>query len=257
MKNRIHREEEILKYLETCEFLSTGQAMEKFGGSAATIRRAFVNLAEGNLARRTHGGISRLSARREGGSLPFAMRERWLDDEKARLARRAMEFFPESGAVFIHGGSTTLGLAHHINRGTIITDSINVCGVLLQRFHSGRGPEVILPGGTLDLMGDVLVGSRAEAAIRDYRAEVVFFSARGMDEEGVLDATDTLVSTARLMIRNASLRVMIADHSKFRKFGMTRMASWEEVNVLVTTDLAENRPWFAMIEKHGVKVVTI
>jgi DeoR/GlpR family transcriptional regulator of sugar metabolism len=254
MKKR--REEDILKHLETCEFLSTEQAMKMVGGSAATIRRAFVRLAKSNLARRVHGGLNRLP---QGGSdaLPFVMRGRWLENEKTRLAARAMEFVPKGGAVFIHGGSTTLGLAHHIKSGTIITDSINVCGVLMQRFPSGGGPDVILPGGTLDLKSDALVGPRAEAALREYRADAAFFSSRGMDEEGVLDTTDTQVATARLMIRNAALRVMIADHSKFRKFGLTRVVPWEQVNVLVTSDHAENRPWFEMIKKHGVRVVLV
>jgi len=250
------REEALLKHLESREFLSTEQAMKLAGGSAATIRRAFVKLAESNLARRVHGGLRRLPKGGDG-SLPFAMRERWFDEEKARLAERAMEFVPQGGVVFVHGGSTTLKLASYIRGGTVITDSINFCGVLMRRFASGGGPEVILPGGTLDMKGDALHGPRTEAALRDYRADVAFFSARGMDEEGVLDTSDTLVATARQMLRNAALRVMLADHSKFRKFGLTQMAPWSQVNVLVTTNHAENRRWFEMIKKHGVKVVLV
>jgi DeoR/GlpR family transcriptional regulator of sugar metabolism len=253
---RKRREEDILKRLETCEFLSTEQAMAMVGGSAATIRRAFIKLAGSNLARRVHGGLRRLSKGGDG-SLPFVMREHWLEEEKARLAGRAMEFIPPGGVVFIHGGSTTLGLARHIRGGTVITDSINVCGVLMQRFSAGGGPEILLPGGTLDLRGDALFGPRTEAALREYRADVVFFSARGMDDEGLLDTTDTLVATVRLMVRNSALRVMLADHSKFRKFGLTQMVPWAQVDVLVTSDRAENRPWFEMIKKHGVKVVLV
>jgi len=127
----------------------------------------------------------------------------------------------------------------------------------MQRFATGGGPEVIVPGGTLDLKGDALHGPRAEAALREYRADVAFFSARGMDEEGLLDTSDTLVATARLMLRNAALRVMLADHSKFRKFGLTQMVPWEQVDVLITSDHAANRPWFELIKKRGVKVVLV
>lgn len=251
---RKEREEEILKYLETAEFLSTEEAIQLFGGSAATVRRAFVNLAKNNLARRVHGGLQRLPEEK-GISIPIAMRESWLGTEKARLAKRAAEFAPHGGSVFIHGGSTTLGLAHHIKSGTVITDAIRVCGVFMQHFSAGGGPELILTGGVLDLKNDMCTGSRAESAIRDYRADVAFFSARGMDDEGPLDLYDSLVATARLMIRNASRRVMLADHSKFRKFGLTRMTAWEDVDVLVTSDHAENRPWFEMLEKRGVEIV--
>ncbi|MDR1010468.1 MAG: DeoR/GlpR family DNA-binding transcription regulator [Opitutaceae bacterium] len=250
------REEDLLKHLESCEFLTTEQAMKLVGGSAATVRRAFVKLAESNLARRMHGGIRRLPKGGDG-SLPFVMRERWFEEEKACLAERAMEFVPKGGVVFIHGGSTTLKLAHHIRGGTVITDSINICGVFMQRFSSGGGPEVLLPGGTLDMRGDALFGPRTEAALREYRADVVFFSARGMDDEGLLDISDALVATVRQMVRNSALRVMLADHSKFRKFGLTQMMPWSQVDVLVTSNHPENRPWFEMIKKHGVKLVLV
>ncbi|MDR0902579.1 MAG: DeoR/GlpR family DNA-binding transcription regulator [Opitutaceae bacterium] len=252
MKKR--REEDILKHLETREFLSTEQAMKIAGGSAATIRRTFVSLAKNSLAQRVHGGVRRLP--REGSvAIPIAMRERWLEREKMRLAARAMDFMPEDGAVFIQGGSTMLGLAHHIKSGTVITNSIKVCSVLMQRFSAGGGPEVILLGGMLDLKSDLLTGPRTESAIREYRAGATFFSTRGMDEEGPLDTTDAVVATTRAMIRNTSRCVMIADHSKFRKFGLARVVSWKAVNILVTSDHPENRRWFKMIEKQGVRVV--
>ncbi|MDR1789710.1 MAG: DeoR/GlpR family DNA-binding transcription regulator [Opitutaceae bacterium] len=247
------REEEILRYLENHEFLTTEKAIKLLGDSAATVRRAFVNLARSNLVQREHGGVRAFP--KGGGNLPFSLRESWLGDEKERLAARAMEFVPVGGVVFIHGGSTVLGLARYLRGGVIITDTIHVCEILMKRFPNGGGPEVILPGGVFDLKSDILVGPRAEAGIRDYRADVVFFSARGMDEEGPLDTTDTHVATARAMIRNAGMRVMLADHSKFRKFGLTRMASWKEINVLITSDHPDNRPWFKLIEENGVKVV--
>jgi len=255
---RRQREEQILHYLESHEFLSTEQAFALFGGSPATIRRAFSRLAESNSVKRVHGGVSRM--RMGGGSgepIPFSMRGQWFADEKARLAERAMEFAPKNGAMFIHSGSTTLALARYITQGTVITNSINVCELLMHRFPSGGGPEIILPGGTFDLKAGVMAGPRTESVIREYLAETAFFSARGMDEEGLLDPSDNLASVVRPMIQNADRAVMIADHSKFRKFGLARMVPWKLVDILVTSDYAENHPWFEMIEKHGVKIVTI
>ena len=252
MKKR--REEDILKQLETREFISTEEAMELVGGSAATVRRVFIRLAESNLAKRVYGGI-RSIPKSTGDAIPHNIREGWLREEKQRLAKRAVEFAPLGSAVFLHGGSTTIALAHHIRGCTIITDCIGICNVLMNRFSSGGGPDVILTGGMLDLKTDMLTGFRAEEGIRDYRADVVFFSARGMDDEGVLDLSDPRFATIRLMIQNADMRVMIADHSKFRKFGLMRMAAWKDINVLVTSDHPENRPWFKKIEKHGVKIV--
>jgi DeoR/GlpR family transcriptional regulator of sugar metabolism len=253
MKKRY--EEEILGYLEKHEFFPSDKAAAHFGVSAATMRRVFARMAKSALGQRVHGGLRRLPEEISSNQIPFVVRGRWLADEKRRLAAKAMEFWPRGGTVFLHCGSTVLGMAHHIRGGTILTNSVNVCNVLMSRFAGGGGPEVVLLGGLLKLKSDILVGSWTEAMLREYRTDVMFFSARGMDEEGVLDTTDEEVAVPRVGIRGAAKRVMLADHSKFRKFGLRRMVSWKDVDVLVTSDHPKNRRWFKMIREHGVEVV--
>ncbi len=254
MKER--RETIILRYLESNDFLSTFQAAELLRTSPATVRREFARLAENRSARRVQGGLKRLPP--EGNnSIPFTLREQWHAEEKAAIALRAREFLNNGDPIFIHGGSTTLALANHIDSGTVITNSVAVCGALMQRFPAGNGPEVILPGGTIDLKAGILFGSRTEAALREYYAGTAFFSARGMDDEGILDTNDQLAAVARMMIRHAEKVIMLADRSKFRKFGMSRMILWPEIDILITGDEPENYPLFNTIRKHGVRIITV
>jgi len=249
------REEEILRYLEEHDYLSTDQAIAMFHTSPATIRRDFTRLAENSSARRVQGGLRRLSPE-ANASIPLLMREQWFAAEKARLAERAMEFVPPEGVIFIHSGSTTLYMGRHLTNETIITNSTALCELLRSRFPSG-GPQLILPGGYYDLKAGVIAGSRAEATIMQYRAEVVFFSARGMDDDGILDTNDDLAAVARAMITHAERVVMLADHSKFRKFGMSRLVGWDKIHVLITTDYPDNYPVFRKIEQFGVKIILV
>ena len=85
----------------------------------------------------------------------------------------------------------------------------------------------------------------------------VFFSARGLDAEGVLDTSDATAGVARAMIEHARLAVMLADHSKFSGDGMARMVFWSQVDVLVTADRTENRPLLDTIRRQGVKVIAV
>ncbi len=50
---------------------------------------------------------------------------------------------------------------------------------------------------------------------------------------------------------------MLADPSKFRNFGMSRLVLWSKVNILVTIDAPENRPLLETIQKQGVTVVYV
>jgi len=249
------REENMLHYLEQHEYLSTEKAVEIFQVSPATIRRIFTKLAENNSARRVRGGVRRLSPG-ANASIPFLMREQWFASEKALLAKRAMEFVPPDGVIFIHSGSTTLYMGNHIANETVITDSTALCELLRTRFPSG-GPQVIVAGGTYDLKAGAIAGSRAASVIMQYHANVAFFSARGMDDEGILDTNDELAAVARSMVTRAERVVMLADHSKFREFGMSRMVLWNRIHFLITTDFPDNYPFFRKIEQAGVKIILI
>lgn len=161
----INRQKEILRYLENNEFLSASQAIDMFHASPATIRRDFLRLTENNSAKRVQGGVQRIPVGRNA-SIPFFMREQWFTSEKARLAERAIEFVPEKGTIFIHSGSTTLGMGHHLNDGNVITNSITICELLRNRFPAGGVPEIVLLGGSFDLKAGVTYGSKTDDYLR-------------------------------------------------------------------------------------------
>lgn len=253
---RSEREEQLWNALEKRDYLSIPQVAELLGTTPATARRVVNRLAEHQVVRRVHGGVRRMPPE-WNSSIPQRLREQWFGAEKRLLARRAMELVPQDAVLFIHGGSTTTCLGELISGGSVITNSLRLAGVLCERFPGESGPEVIVPGGTLDRKAGILSGARAERAIAGYRADAVFFSARGIDTEGVLDTSDSTSGMARTMIEHASLAVMLADHSKFRTAGMSRMVWWNEVDVLVTCDCPENRSLREAIQRMGVRVLTV
>ncbi len=250
------RESEILEYLEKNSYISTEQAMEMFGKSAASIRRDFTRLAENGNARRVQGGLRAIQP--DGNhSIPFFLRERKFMEEKAAIAQKAAEFFPKNGVCFIHSGSTTLLLGNHINSGTVITNCLTFCELLRSRFPSGGGPELIVPCGSVDLKAGIIAGSKAEATLRDYYADTVFFSCRGMDKEGLLDVNDTIAASSRTMIERSRRVIMLADHSKFRTFGLSRLVPWSKIHMLITTETEENRPFLQHIRSFGVEICPV
>lgn len=253
---RSEREEQLFQLLEEREFLPIAQVSELLHITPATARRLANRLAEHQMARRVHGGVRRIPPDLNP-SIPFPLRELWFREEKRLLARRALELVRKDAVLFIHGGSTTFCFGELIADGSVITNSLHLAALLCERFPGEAGPEVIVPGGTLDRKAVILSGSRTERAIAGYRADAVFFSARGLDGEGVLDTSEATVGVARAMIEHAGLVVMLADHSKFHSFGMARMVWWNEVDVLVTCDCEENRRDREAIQRKGVRILTV
>ncbi len=254
MKNE--REELLCNALDRCDYLSIARVAELLGTTAATARRVVNRLAEHQTVRRVHGGVRRIPPELNQ-SIPLRLREQWFGAEKRLLARRAMELVRKDAVLFIHGGSTTSCFSDLLSGGSVITNSLRLAGLLCERFPGETGPEVIVPGGTLDRKAGILSGTRAERSIAGYRADAVFFSARGLDAEGVLDTSDATAGIARAMIEHASLAVMLADHSKFQAAGMSRMVWWNDVDVLVTCDCPENRALRETIQRRGVQVLTV
>ena len=251
------REAEILRYLDTHEFMATETAMALFRASPATVRRDFNHLAEGHIVRRVRGGVRSIPAE-VGQSIPFSLREQWFAREKARLAEKAMEFIAPGSVTFLHGGSTTNSMANLWKDGCVITDSIGFCELLGRRFPAGEGgPQVILAGGALDLKAGVVMGSRTERILNQYHADAVVFSARGLDEEGCLDTNDDAAGCIRAMIDHASLVILLADSSKFGSPAMARVVSWNRIDILIAAATPENREELRRIARLGVRVVPI
>ena len=247
------RRKEILSALEERDFLGTDEAAQLWGASASSIRRDFGFLAENGLVRRVRGGVRRIGVA-ENASIPLPVRNRFFVDEKQAIARRAAVYLPADGAVFLHGGSTAEMMMPYLERGCVITDSVSLGEALRRKYAGGGGPELIMSGGCFDFKAGVLVGSRAENMLSQYRVDAAFFSTRGLDRQGLLDTNDQIAAVLRTMIRHARKPVLLADHSKFTAFGLSRVVGWHEIFAVITRRTPENGEFLDELIRQGVTV---
>lgn len=248
------RARRILDSLQRCKFISTDYACEHFRASAATIRRDFNELAASGLVCRTHGGIKSLDADMVP-SVPIGVRGEWNRDEKQNLAEYAATLIGNGDSVMIYGGSTTQYTGLYIEHGTIVTNLPSICTQLVVRFPTGNGPHVILTGGLLDYRTGNLQGPAALASVERYSCDICICSAFGMDETGLTDIDDECVSMIRAMMRRSRKKVVIADHTKFRRRAVCRAVDWEDIDMLVTTPNSDNLDILNIIRGKGVNVV--
>ena len=61
-------------------------------------------------------------------------------------------------------------------------------------------------------------------------------------------------SLRRIMLQNASLRVLLCDHSKFDKISSCKLFGFDMIDYLVT-DSMPNEEWIEFLEKQNVQLL--
>src|SRR5262249_25072302 len=140
------------------------ETADALGVSEDTIRRDLRELAAERLLLRVHGGALPASPATEN----LVARRTISPQEKTALARVASQMPRPGQVIFLDGGTTTLELARHIDRGlraTIVTHSPTIAAELVE-----HRAEVLIVGGRLFKHSMVAVGAAAAETIRGIRA---------------------------------------------------------------------------------------
>lgn len=218
-----------------------------------TIRRDLDALAGAGRVLRRHGG----AVPADGGDreLPHAERQRLNPLEKEAIAREAAGRARPGQTLLLDASSTALSLARHLpdQEQTVLTNSLLVAGALARHGQT----RVVLIGGTLFKPSLSFLGPAAEQALRGYRADVLFFSARGLDAEwGLSDANEQQAALKRVMVEQSARRIVMADHSKFGIRAPDRIAAWKGLHEVIT-DAKAPRADVSRLERAGLKVTRV
>jgi len=206
--------------------------VQALGVTDETIRRDLARLAEQGLVRRAHGGALAVRPSDETDTA-FRLREHAV--EKAAIGRRAAELVKDGSSIILDSGTTTLGLARAL-RGkenltvvtTAVTNAIELVG--------NPTMSVIMTGGVIRPTTFGASGQLAAATLRGLHVDQTFLAIHSASVAGGL--TYPLfeeVDAKRAMIEAASEVILLADHSKFGRQALVRVAPITAVNRIITT----------------------
>lgn len=223
-----------------------------FDVTTETIRRDLSDLQRKKLVRRVHGGG--VPWEKSVFEPLVAVRADLNDDEKRRIARRAIEELPERGSIIIDSGSTLTRFAEAIPDGrqlNVVTNSLPIAMALAER----DAIDVIVAGGTLRKNTLALVDGQTVDAIKPLVVDTLFISSDAATPgTGLTTPYREEASLKETMIRSARRVVALIDYSKFVKDEFVRFAEWSDIDVLVTnTEI--NPTVAAAIEATGTTVV--
>lgn len=231
------RRDSIRESLDKDGYVRLSALSEELGVSPVTIHRDLDFLeAEGALERIRGGARSVV-----GGQRPirtdYETRQSQMVQEKASIARRAMEEIPDGATIFLDSSTTVLELGKYLAREavrglTIVTNS----PALAFQLSAPLIHVVVLPG-ELNQSLRALTGRWTVEFFDQLSINLAFVSAAGITaEKGIMTTQRGLADVTAAAFSRADRRIALVDSSKFGVSALVTMATPEELDLVITDE---------------------
>ncbi len=220
----------ILDILEACKSTSIHNLAQKLYVSETTIRRDLNELQKQGKVRRVFGGV--LLMERDLVTTPF-YGHTTIDKDKQEIAKLASEHIQNNNTIILDASSTTLALVPYLKqfkRLTIITNSA-VSTASLQDLDA----TVFVTGGYMMHNSQGFTGNYAEEMMRNFNADLLFFSAAGLTMDGkITSQSHEAVAMLRVMLKQSRKKYFMCDSSKFGRENNYTVCTLDELDGLIT-----------------------
>ena len=199
--------------------------------SRPTLRRDLIKLEQKGAVNRTHGG-AKLTTRPADDTIPASLRMDEDSRAKNMIAAEAAKLVRDGDTVMLDGSTTALHLAAALREKhdvVVITSGARTALIL-----GGMGINTICTGGQLIGSSESFIGGDALRTISCYNADVVFFSCRGLDDEGNLTDNSVGEDLVRLeMMKRSRKSVLLLDSGKIGRRCLHNLRHVSEIDHVV------------------------
>ncbi len=234
MLNR-EREQEILNILK----LSNGFATVKYlcdtlYVSESSIRRDLQSLEKRGLLKKTYGGAELIS--NFSNIITFNERTQQNVIEKRAIVSKAASLIKDGDIVFLDQSSTAFYLANEIIHRSGLTIVTNNTEILIRLANSNL--RVMSSGGYLSNENrNCLIGGDAINTFSSTYADIMFFSAKSINSEGIIsDCSREEIVVRNAMMKNAATKVFLCDSSKFDTHSAFKQCDLHDVDYFISED---------------------
>ena len=236
MKN--FQEKKVLEILETQQFATVNNLSEILSISVSTVRRTLESLQKKGLVTRTHGGVK---INLDGNFSPsFTFRIHQNSFEKKKIALSAIKLIKNGDIIFLDGSTSAFYIAEYLKEFEnirVITNGIDTLSLLAKN----NIPAYSTGGQVSPQNPSVLIGRYAEETIGNFHADIVFFSAQSIDNNGeIYDCFEDENFPRRAMIENANVKVFLCDSTKIGKTSPYRLCSLKDIDFIASNQSLPN-----------------
>lgn len=254
----VERRQKMVALVEQRDGATVRELSQTFAVSEATVRRDLILLSKEGLLERGHGGAAPRHPRRLQGlpELPLLERAALQISEKQQIGRAAARHVEDGDVILINGGTTTAQMIRHLDHVqdlTVITNALNIVSLLAPYRHI----KTVITGGVLRNSELSMLGVLTEDALHNLRADKLFMSSPAIHVDYGFSADDmTEVESDRNMMSSAQEITVLADHTKFGKIAMMRVAPIESARRIITSS-STSTAMVAALREQGIEVEVV
>jgi DeoR/GlpR family transcriptional regulator of sugar metabolism len=219
--------------------------------SEVTVRQDLDVLEKQGLLSRTHGGAILIAKR--SFERPFQFEETAFRDEKARIGQVAAGLVSDGETIILDVGTTVTEVARniHSHKGlTVVTNALNIAMLL----EDLPGITVLVTGGTLRAKQHSLVNPFGQFILERIQVDLAFIGVNGIEaEHGATNVNMAEAEMKSLFIKAARRRILVADSGKVGNVALAKVASLEDIDLLITDEQADPEE-IARLQDKGLQV---
>lgn len=227
------REKSILQIIAREKTVTVDSLAKRLYASVSSVRRDLSSLASQGLVQRVHGGAVLVENNNSLLKIPFVIRELEQSDAKLMIAKKAAELVHDGDFIMMDASSSAYGILPFLTGKrnlTVITSGIKTLS------RAGEyGINAYSTGGKLIASCQSLTGEDALSTIDRYCPDILFFSCRGLSEDGFL--TDFSLEENQIrkkMLTKAKKRVLLCDSRKFGQQYPGILCSLKDIDYLIS-----------------------
>ena len=225
------KEKEIIDLLQSKSFVKIEEIALTLGVSPSTVRRKLSELQTRGLVTRLRGGAQ---INDEKNYFPkFSFRSHQNSLEKKKIALSAIKLIKNGDVIFLDGSTSAFFIAEYLSEFKnikVFTNGIDTLSLLAK-----YGINAYSTGGCVSVENpSVLVGHYANEMIKTVRADVAFFSAQSIGEDGeIFDCFEEENVLRQSMIKNSAKSVFLCDGTKFGRSAPFYLCNINQIDCIV------------------------
>lgn len=236
----VQRKDEICALLREKKYLSISELCQTLHYSESTIRRDLKKMEKERLISCTRGGV--ISSVHPNMETPLMLRRNENHREKSSIARRAADMVGDNQIIILDASTTAMEMIPFLRNKknlVILTCCLSTAILITEQLDC----TLICSGGRYYPPVSSLVGPSAESMIKNWFADIMFFSVYAFDaQRGPTDQGEDVAHLKSVMLRQAKKTVMMADPGKFGKTGPCLLPDVNIDQIITTRDARFDDP---------------
>lgn len=244
--NPVKRQEQIAERVLQHGSVSSKDLATRFGVSIMTIHRDLDELENQGIVRKFRGGATPQPSSVFESNVHYRLTT--ARAEKEALSRFALTQIESGQVVMLDDSTTTLSLArllHNVTPVTVITNFLST----INELSGVKGVQLISLGGEYMPSHDAFIGIDCQRAITALRADIYFMSTSAISRSIAFHQEQEIVAIKQTMMESATRRILLADHSKFGRVALHRLASLHDFDLIVV-DAGVNEATLGELHDH-------